>query len=514
MKMVSVAEMRAIEAEANQHGLSYEEMMRRAGIGVAGVLLEVFGEEAQSVLGLVGPGNNGGDTLIALKELAETGWTARAYLLKEREASDPLITEFLKAGGELCLWNQDRRYTRLRRWVDRSTIILDGLLGTGVELPLRKEAADLLAAVKSVSELPAVIAVDCPSGVNCDSGEMAPETLKAELTICMAAVKEGLLKFPAFDSVGNAAVVDLGFDENLPTWKAIRRQVANEEMVSRMMPVRPNDAHKGTFGTALICAGSLQYTGAALLAGEAAYRSGAGLVRMMIPAELHAAIAGHLPEAVWTLLKTEEGALTAGCVEEIAAHLDRASAMLLGPGWGSAQSTGGCLRRLLDDYGSQLPPLVIDADGLRHLAGLKSWERRLPAGAVLTPHPGEMAALSGLSVEEIQRNRIQLAGQFADQWDQIVVLKGALTVIAVPNAETYVVPVATAALARAGTGDVLAGLITGLRAQGLSPTEAALAGVWIHAQAGLAAEIRLSINSSVLARDVLGSVPEVIARLY
>jgi NAD(P)H-hydrate epimerase len=304
------------------------------------------------------------------------------------------------------------------------------------------------------------------------------------------------------------------------------------------LPDRPLDSHKGTFGTALIAAGSVNYTGAAVLAGEAAYRAGAGLVQLAIPASIHAAIAGEFPEATWVLLPHSTGVIASGAAEVLAKNFERATALLIGPGLGSESTTREFIENILtgesasakrksmvrigfvheetksaNEVKSDLPPLIIDADGLRLLAQIKDWHAKLPAPAILTPHPGEMSGLTDLSKEEIQEDRQSVAARFAKEWGHIVVLKGAFTVIASPDGRTTVIPVASPALARAGTGDVLAGLIVGLRAQGLDAYDAAVVGAWIHAQAGLYAADDLGTNTSVMAGDVLNSVSDVLSDL-
>ncbi|HEY9529402.1 MAG TPA: NAD(P)H-hydrate dehydratase, partial [Anaerolineales bacterium] len=276
--------------------------------------------------------------------------------------------------------------------------------------------------------------------------------------------------------------------------------------------------------------------GAAVLAGEAAYRVGAGLVTLAIPAALHGALAGRFPEATWVLLPHEMGSISASGAEILAKNFERASALLVGPGFGTENSTKEFIENILEgkysakravqrigfvhqesekkeENKSKLPPMVIDADGLKLLAQIKDWQKKLPAPAVLTPHPGEMSALTELSKDEIQENRLEVASKYAKEWGHVVVLKGAFTVIASPDGRMTLIPVASPALARAGTGDVLAGLIVGLRAQGLEAYEAAVAGAWIHAQAGLYAADDLGTTASVLAGDVLDSVSDVISDL-
>ncbi|MDP2776018.1 MAG: NAD(P)H-hydrate dehydratase, partial [Anaerolineales bacterium] len=468
MKLLTVTQMRAIEKEADASGLSYAQMMENAGRGLAELLHALGGEYGWGeVTGLVGSGNNGGDTLVALAWLANAGWRTHACLVNRKSQHDELITRYLSAGGGISESAHDKNDETLTAFLDQSDVLLDGLLGTGLQLPLKKEAARLLQTCSLIlSELhspPLVIAVDCPSGVDCDTGAAAPETIPADLTVTMAAVKQGLLKLPAFEFVGDLQVVDIGLPENLDSWHAIKSEVADWDMVSALLPERTPASHKGTFGTAFVVAGSTSYTGAALLAGRAAYRIGTGLVAMAVPEPLHAALAGHLPEAIWVLLPHENGfvsdkasddvlqslvlSVVEGPVLSIVEGLQRATAFLVGPGLGDKPSTRTFIEKIIP---SIRLPMVVDADGLRHLSHIRDWHKKLFAPAILTPHPGEMSVLTGLSKEEIQNQRAEVAGRYAKEWGHVVVLKGALTVIASPDGRITTIPVATPALASAG----------------------------------------------------------------
>ncbi len=542
MKLVTVAEMRAIEQEADANGLSYAKMMENAGYGLAKEILQLAyaeSEEDREILALVGPGNNGGDALVALTHLAADGWRARAYLVKRKAEDDELVERFRKKDGEVLFAEKDPDYTRLTSFIETADVIVDGVLGTGIKLPLKPEVAGVLdAANRAISSLawpPHVVAVDCPSGIDCDTGEAAPEVIPASLTVCMAAVKHGLLKLPAFELAGELRVVEIGLTDEIKSWKEIKHFAADAEIVEDILPARPADAHKGTFGALLVAAGSIGYTGAALLAGKSAYRAGAGLVQMAVPGAIHTALAGHFIEATWILLPTEKGVIAEHAAEVLLKNLERATALLLGPGLGNEESTGKFIENLLTGSGSAkkptapmgfvrndgpkqdleksavLPPLVVDADGLRHLAKIRDWAKLLPAESILTPHPGEMAALTGLKKDDIQADRLKIALKYAAAWGHVVVLKGAFTVIAAPDGRATVIPVATPALARAGTGDVLAGLIGGLLAQGVPAYEAAAAGAWIHAQAGLFAAEKVGAEASVLAGDVMDSIGDVLS---
>ncbi len=540
MKLVTVAEMRVIEQEAETAGLSVEKMMERAGDGLADEIqiLPYGSENEREALGLVGSGHNGGDTLLALAHLAADGWRTRAYLVNRKADGDELVERLKKEGGEIILSENDPKCEHLSAFISTADVVVDGVLGTGIKLPLKDETAKVLAAVNTaIADLawpPYVVAVDCPSGIDCDSGEAAPEVIPASVTVCMAAIKQGLLKFPAFELAGELRVVEIGLTDKVKSWKQIKHFVADDELVEDILPPRPADSHKTTFGTALVVAGSINYTGAALLAGKAAYRIGAGLVQMAVPGPLHAALAGHFPEATWILLPQEMGVISESAADVLAKNLERATALLIGPGLGSEDTTGDFLENVLQgkntlrrpsgrigfvqsgeaksaEKAALLPPLIVDADGLRHLAKIAGWPKLLPPDTILTPHPGEMAALTGLEKDEIQKDRLNTALKFASEWAQVVVLKGAFTVIAAPDGRSTTIPVASSALAHAGTGDVLAGLIAGLRAQGVDAYEAAVAGAWVHAEAGLYAAEKIGSEASVLAGDVLEAVADVLS---
>jgi ADP-dependent NAD(P)H-hydrate dehydratase / NAD(P)H-hydrate epimerase len=541
LKLVSVTEMQAIEREADASGLTYAQMMENAGTGLAEVVIAAYGGTGErSVVGLTGSGNNGGDTLVALAYLAEQGWQASAYLKRPRAQDDPLVERLEGVGGLVVRAEEDPGFVRLAELVSECDVFLDGLLGSGIKLPLKAEAAEILAAaqraLRETEVDPLVIAVDCPSGVDMDTGEAPQECLPADMTVTMAAVKQGLLKFPAYNFVGELHTVEIGPVESLAAWQSAARFVVEAGWVRSVLPERPLDAHKGTFGTALVVAGSVNYTGAVLLAGEAAYRSGAGLVTLAVPGQLHGALAGQIPEATWVLLPSDMGVISREAASILKDNLERVSAVLVGPGFGVEDTTRDFLAALFgvgqsrrrgagigfsnvrrEEEGAQsysaFPPLVMDADGLKLLAKLPDWHKSLPEGSVLTPHPGEMAILTGLDKAEIQASRLETAERFASQWGCVVVLKGAFTVVASPGGQTAVIPVASPALARAGTGDVLAGLIVGLRAQGLDAFQAAAAGSWIHAQAGLAAAEGMGSTASVLAGDVMNAIPEVMTAL-
>jgi NAD(P)H-hydrate epimerase len=363
--------------------------------------------------------------------------------------------------------------------------------------------------------------VDGPSGLEYDSGALDEVAIPADLTVTFAYPKLGHFRFPGAGALGELVVADIGTDPALAA--GVPLEVVTPAMVRAWLPPRPLDAHKGTFGKALIAAGSVNYTGAAYLAGAAATRAGAGLVTLALPAAIHAAVAARLTEATYLLLHHELGVIAAEAAPVLAEHMESYAALLLGPGLGQERETRDFVERLLGGMEgrrrlgfveteespaspSALPPLVVDADGLNILASMKDWPQRLPPGSILTPHPGEMARLMGCTVSRVQADRVAVAQSQAAAWGQVIVLKGAHTVVAAPHSKTAIEPFANPGLATAGTGDVLAGTIVALRAQGLGAFEAASAGAYLHGLAGDSARTEIGA-AGMTAGDVLAHLP-------
>jgi NAD(P)H-hydrate epimerase len=411
-------------------------------------------------------------------------------------------------------------------------VVLDAVFGTGLKLPLKGEAKGILGSVQKALQKrpvkPLVVAVDCPSGLDTDSGEVADETLACNLTVTLAAAKVGLLRFPGAAKVGSLIVADIGVSSKQQELSNVDLELATQEIVREWLPQRPKDSHKGTFGQVVVIGGSITLPGAAALAGTAAYRTGAGLVTLAVPSAIQALLAPQLPEATWILLPHDMGIVNEASVEVLVQAVSGSPVLLIGPGMGRDESASKFLRRLLgaeggghrgrlgflpdaaegSEPGLGLGPCVIDADALSLLPEIESWPARLPSETVLTPHPGEMATLTGEDKEKLQADRVSAAKKWAAEWGHVVVFKGAFTVVAAPDGRVSVLPFATSALASAGTGDVLAGTIAGFRAQGVAGYEAAVLGGYVHGLAGVQAAQMLGSEASVMAGDVISALPE------
>jgi hydroxyethylthiazole kinase-like uncharacterized protein yjeF len=530
MKVVTVSQMREIERETDQAGTSYGQMMENAGRGVAQAIMDRLDTDGRSVIVLVGPGNNGGDGLVAGRYLAQAGARVAFYLFKPRTIDDPNFARVQQMGLPVVLVKEDEDYQTLHKMIAKADVVVDALLGTGVDRPIsgtlkailqqtgtaldanRRRRAALhqgpvsprLPTVRS-TDLPLVVAVDCPSGLNCDTGCLDTATISADMTVTFAAPKIGQFLFPGAAALGELVVADIGSPVDLPTLEAVGLELATADDIRGLLPPRPLDGHKGTFGKVMIVAGSINYTGAAALAGEAAYRAGAGLVTLAIPGNLHGPLAARLAEATFILLPHEMGAVTEDAVPILIESLEGYDALLIGPGLGRDQKTRAFLKALVAGEKSSakgrigfvssvtacpashtltLPPMVIDADGLNLLAELENWPGLLRPNCILTPHPGEMSRLVGRPRDSIVADRIGVAQQAAADWGQVVVLKGAFTVVAAPDGQTTLLPFADPALATAGSGDVLAGAIAALLGMGLAPFWAAVVGAFLHGASG------------------------------
>jgi len=508
MKIVTVDQMRELEQRSDALGVSYAQMMEDAGRATARAVRDLLGGAAgRRVLVLVGPGNNGGDGLVTARYLHDWGAAVQVVLAAPRPADDPnwhAITVRDIASAEAPAT------AVVDAWAAQAAVVVDAFLGTGRSRPLEGPLREVLDRVRGAVARRAapVVAVDLPTGVDADSGAVDPAALPATLTVTFAHPKPGHLRHPGAALSGRLLVVDIGIPAALAD--PIRTELVDAGAVRGLLPSRPADSNKGTFGRALIAAGCSQFMGAAVLACQGALRSGAGLVTLAAPPAVGLVAAAALLEATHLPLQaTPEGGIAGPGAAAVLAALPQYTALLVGCGLGQEPGTREFVERLLLN-GAPLPAgVVVDADALNLLAGFSAWWPRLPVPAVLTPHPGEMARLLGSSVAAVQAGRWETAAAAAARWGKVVVLKGAHTVVAAPDGRLRVSPFANPVLATAGTGDVLAGTIAGLLAQGAEPFDAAVAGVFLHGAAG-ERFARSRGDTGLVASDLARLLPSVI----
>ncbi|MCS6772911.1 MAG: NAD(P)H-hydrate dehydratase [Anaerolineae bacterium] len=523
--LLTVAEMRQIEAEANASGLSYAQMMQNAGRAAAEIIDSELAKanplssrcEPVNVLLLIGPGNNGGDGLVcgaALREKRPERYKVTAALLRPRDEQAPPYAQAVQQGVTCFVLEGESWRARLHEALDEANVVVDALLGTGIARPIEgtlREVLRLVAEWRGRNRAGKLFALDGITGMNYDTGALDLAAVPADVTVTFHAPKRGHFCFPAAGARGKLYIASIGISQPSAQPSAV---LVGEDWVSERLPMRPPDANKGTFGRVLVIGGCAAYVGAPTLAARAAYRVGAGLVALAVPNTIKLAVAALCPEATFIPLPITEDAHTLHSLLPITTWLAHAPAtVVLGPGLGQAAPTRDFLRGVLDALRAQPPcGLVVDADALNLLAGEAEWHTLLPPNSVLTPHPGEMARLMGSTVEAVQSDRIGVALEAAQRWGHVVVLKGAHTVIASPKGEAGVLPFANAALAVAGVGDVLAGCVGGLLAQGQSPFVAAVCGAFTHGAAGDTWRSKHG-QAGLLARDLLDLLPEALHRL-
>jgi hydroxyethylthiazole kinase-like uncharacterized protein yjeF len=515
MKIVTSDQMRTIDRRSAEAGIATSFLMENAGRAVAeqtrGFVDDIAG---RIVLVLVGPGNNGGDALVAARYLHEWGADVNIYLLSKRTPEDKNLALAKQHGIPLTFLHKDIRYAKFKNILSPAEVVVDGILGTGRARPLEgsfKEILNRTNLEKQRRPQLITVAIDIPTGMNADTGAADQSCLKADLTVTLGLPKPGLYSFPGAGIVGKVVVADIGIPERLS--RNIKAGLITTEWAQSTLPARPASANKGTFGRVLAVVGSENYIGAAYLACMGAARVGAGVVTLSTAKSLQPILASKLTEVTYAPLpETAKGTLSAKASSAILSILPYYRVLLMGCGLGQHPHTRDFVRNVLMGLPENPPVLILDADALNIVAGMDGWWKQLPAGTVVTPHAGEMSRLMGLSIEQLQGNRMEMCRKAAAHWGKIVVLKGAYTIIADPGGRIRISDYASAGLATAGTGDVLAGTIAGLAGQGMPPFDAAVLGVYLHAAAGEIVKGELG-DAGMLATDLLPALPKAIREL-
>jgi NAD(P)H-hydrate epimerase len=489
------AEQRALDSWAiEQLGLPGIDLMELAGTGLADLAggLAPSGEIAI----VCGPGNNGGDGFVAARVLRGRGREVRVLLLAEPEQlkGDARVNFERLPGAPAEPFGADR--------LDGVGAIVDAILGTGFSGLPREPAARAIKAINDAGAGGALtVACDVPSGVDASTGETAGIAVRASATATFHAAKPGLWIAPGKGLAGHVGVVEIGIPANAgPVEPAIG--LIRPSVVDRI-PRRGRDSTKFAAGSVLVCGGSIGLTGAPSMASEAAMRAGAGYVTACVPASLNVVFESRLLEVMTAPLPDSEGALVAAAAPEVVGRASRVGAVILGPGLGRKPRAAEFARTVAREAPK---PLLLDADGLNaHAAALSTLATRA-APTVLTPHAGELARLLGADSTAVEARRLHCAREAAATANAIVVLKGDDTLVAAPDGRVAVSPGGAPALATAGTGDVLSGVIGALLAKGMDPFEAASAGVFVHLSAGRIAANEIG-PEGVIARDVIEWLP-------
>lgn len=508
MKVLTSEEMRQAEAFAAEHGTSLTVLMRNAAEATADAARRLLGSDRRRIVIAAGPGNNGGDGLVTAALLADLGYRTIAGVVRRKDNPDPPYLQAAQAGVQLVDLEGPAGMDEFTDAVRGAGLVIDALFGTG---KIRKIAGAAAGALKALSLRPAgapLLSVDLPSGLNADTGEVDELTPNANLTVTFGCPKLGLYLFPGAGHAGDVEVAGIGIPA--AAFEASDIALIDEQSAAALLPERPRGGHKGTFGKVLVVAGSSRYVGAAYLACAAAGRSGSGIVTLATGESTYRLLAGKLVEPTFLPLpENGAGQLDKRSAAAVLSELDRYDSLVIGPGLGRSEASDIAILGILRNT---TVPTVVDADALNVLSTLQEWESSLPEKCVLTPHSGELSRLIGVDITAIEGDRIGTARSVAGKAGRTVILKGAHTLVADPCGGMAIQPNANPALSTGGTGDVLAGIIGGLLAQGLQTGDAARLGVYLHAAAAREWS-KENGSAGLLASDLLVQIPRAIHSL-
>ncbi|GED16331.1 NAD(P)H-hydrate dehydratase [Aneurinibacillus migulanus] len=512
MYVVSAQQMRDIDRfTIEQIGIPSLVLMENAGVAVVREIEKRWPTGA--VVVLAGSGNNGGDGLVIARHLLNKGRDVKVWLFGEVEKRSDDCKRQLEmiqnCGYAVNFWTQEGGEV-VQTDMRQATVIVDALLGTGTKGELRSPYPFILEKLKDCSG--AVLAVDIPTGVNSDTGEVARYTVQAAVTVTFAFPKWGHFSYPGADYVGELVVSDISIPLQVIDEFALRDMVLTGEQLRKELPERRSFSHKGTYGHALVLAGSKEMTGAPVLSASAGLRVGCGLLTLAVPEPALPIVASKINEPVFWEWPAEEGYFARESYTLLKQRIASFDVVAIGPGLGTWEGGNNWLRKIINMVDV---PLVLDADALNLLSENLSILREKKGQIILTPHPGEMGRLCGCTVAEIERDRVGYARSFAQDYEVYVVLKGTYTLIATPDGKVFINTMGSAALAKGGTGDVLTGMLAGMLAQKVAQDEAIEVGiqlaVYLHGIAG-----RICGEKSMyatLAGDVIDNIGSAIKSL-
>jgi NAD(P)H-hydrate epimerase len=507
MKLVTSESMRAIDNECiNNVGIPGLKLMENAGVGTARFIERQIGPLPDKRVTVVcGKGNNGGDGFVIARELKAKGAAVGVYLAGHRDdVGGDARANLDRLGREgVAELTDGRSIAHLVEGMTKSDVVVDAVFGTGFVGVPRGLSGTVIGQINLCGR--PVLAVDVPSGLNATTGVAEGECVRATWTCTMGLPKTGFYLRPGKAYVGEVFVVDIGVPPAVIDGMGLRENVLTPEEAADLLPDRPPDAHKGTFGKIVVIAGSVGYTGAAALTAESALRSGAGLVTLGTPASLNDVLEAKLTEVITRpLAESESRSVSADALPAVREMLADADALALGPGLSRDPGTQELVRAIVSEVDL---PCVVDADGLNALSPEAVGGRNGTAPLVLTPHPGEMARLTGRTAADVQGRRSEAAREVAERARATVVLKGDATVAADPDGQIYINPTGNSGLASGGTGDVLTGVVVALLGRGLPGLLAGALGAYVHGVAGDAAAADVG-EISMTAGDVLARLPE------
>ena len=524
VKVITADEMREIDRIAiEEYGIPGIVLMERAGLAVALKVKEFYPDK--KIVVLCGGGNNGGDGLVAARNLHNRGFKVSVLIFAKKNSFSPDCNAQYQIAKKIGIPVEFRKDLNERDV--HGAVLIDAVFGTGLSRPVKGSLAGVFAFIND-SDVP-VVAVDIPSGISSDTGEILGEAIMADYTVTFGLAKRGHLLYPGAEYTGRLFVEDIGFPAKLLTSEKINVDMIDRKMVSGLIPLRPKYSHKGDYGHVLIVAGSRGKTGAALMAAKACLRSGSGLVTLAVPESLMNIFQGRVTEEMTLPLPDDgSGVLSSKAIDVILNFAaQKIDVIAIGPGIGVSNDTEKIMNELIQ---KSTIPMVIDADAINSISraignrqraiGLL---RKAKSPIVITPHPGEMERLLKQKSEarsqkseelraKIEKDRINTAMSFSKETGTYLVLKGVPTIVTEPEGRAFINTTGNPGMATAGSGDVLTGIIASLLGQSLNPVNASLLGVYIHGFAGdMAAKGKG--EHSLIATDIIDSLPDSFVQL-
>ncbi len=512
LKVATAKEMQRIDrVTISRHGVSGTLLMERAGLAVVSKIKEIFPDK--KVMVLCGSGNNGGDGLVVARVLHNQGRDVQVFLSAKPDdlKGDARVNYKSAKKAGVKIYSLRKFLTHNASLITRhNLLIVDALLGTGLNKDVKAPLSDV---IKKTNRMRCpVVSVDIPSGISSDTGQVMGCAIKANYTISFGLPKRGHLLYPGAEHTGRLFIRNIGFSQRLLRSGDIRVNLIQENDIPLLLPERPRYSHKGTYGHVLLIAGSSGKTGAAFMAAKSCLRTGAGLVTIGIPESLVNIFQSRVTEEmVLPLPDKGNGTLSYEAFNPIFSFLkQKASVLAIGPGISVDDEISRLISLLIT---KSSVPMVIDADGINAISGGAGVLKKSRVPLILTPHPGEMARLmsskqSEVNSRQIEKDRINIAMTFAEKTKTCLVLKGVPTIISTPDARAFINPTGNPGMATAGTGDVLTGMISALLAQGLTPGNASILGVYMHGLVGNAVAKKKG-KHSLIASDMINAIPAV-----
>lgn len=512
MLILNNAQTKKLEDNAvKEGGIEHIKLMENAGTSVFRFINDRLGVNNKSVAIVCGRGNNGGDGFAVAKRMFDGGAKVRILLALGDPTTDDaskLLKDSEQAGIKTISYVEEKDKLEFSKTLDASDIIVDAIFGVGFHGTVSDTLTEIIDMINSARGT--VVSIDVPSGVDSDSGEVAGPCVRADYTVTFSTTKPGHVIYPAVDYCGHVHIATIGIDEHIINEQEHHISTIEYQSIRLFFQPRKNNTHKGTYGKLLNISGSMGMAGSATFSGKAAVMSGVGMVEMAVTKDIYPIVAANLIDPVYILLESnEQGTISAKSIPLILEKMKSATAVMIGCGLGKGEDVQELVEEIIRNAEV---PVVIDADGLNAIKDNLSVLSEAKAPVIMTPHPGEMARLVGKTNDEVQSQRLEVASSFAMTYGVYLVLKGANTVFATPDGRIMINLTGNPGMSKSGSGDVLAGLMGSLLAQGMNPEDAAAAAVHIHGLAGDRAAEHYS-QHSMTAMDIIMEFSDIFAEI-